>query len=226
VVVKPEEYLMKALIDGLARFQRDVYPQHQRLFQRLASGQNPEALILTCSDSRIVISLITQTNPGDLFICRNAGNIAPAHTEASGGVSATIEYAVAVLKVRDIIVCGHTDCGAMKALLHPQRLSGLPAISAWLRHAERARAVVIEKYGRLEEHELLDKLVEENVVTQLTNLRTHPCVAAREETGELSLHGWVYDIQTGRVRAYDPNLKTFLEVVGTSTARHLEQVNA
>jgi len=209
---------MKRLIDGLARFQQHVFPQHQRLFERLATGQNPEALFLTCADSRIDISLITQTNPGDLFTCRNAGNIAPAHTETSGGVSATIEYAVAILKVRDIIVCGHNDCGAMKALLHPETVEGLPAVSAWLRHAERARAVVLEKYGHLDETQLLEKVVEENVLTQLANLRTHPCVAAREETGELNLHAWVYDIQSGKVRAYDPVGRTFIDVSRTTAS--------
>src|SRR5262245_48944414 len=98
---------MKRILDGLMRFQTEVFPQERELFDRLSSGQNPEALFLTCSDSRIVPELITQTKPGDLFICRNAGNIAPAYGEVNGGVSATIEYAVLALNVRDIIVCGH-----------------------------------------------------------------------------------------------------------------------
>jgi len=203
---------MKKIMDGLNRFQSEIFPLYRELFERLSTRQSPEVLFITCADSRIAIHLITQSEPGDIFICRNAGNIAPPHGVPGGGVAATIEYAVMVLKVHDIILCGHTDCGAVKALLHPEKLVGLPGVTSWLQHAERARAVAMEKYPDLGGDELVNRMVEENVVTQLNHLRTHPCVAAREEKGELNLHGWVYEIETSRVRAYDPARRSFVDI--------------
>jgi len=125
---------MQRILNGVRRFQRDIFPKERPFFRRLASGQNPEALFLTCADSRVVPDLITQTRPGDLFICRNAGNIAPPYGEAAGGVSATIEYAVVGLRVKDIVVCGHSHCGAMTAILRPDDLRNMPSVSAWLSH--------------------------------------------------------------------------------------------
>jgi carbonic anhydrase len=204
---------MKRILDGLLRFQKDIFPEQQALFARLASSQSPEALFLTCADSRIVPDLLTQTKPGDLFICRNAGNIAPPHGEAAGGVSATIEYAVVALKVRDIIVCGHSDCGAMKGLLHPENLKDLPTVAAWLQHAERARFITQENYDYLNEQERLAAITEQNVLAQMDNLRTHPCVASQLLRRELNLHGWVYQIETGAVRAYDAATERFVPVL-------------
>lgn len=203
---------MKRILDGVARFQDEIFPAERELWVRLASGQSPEALLLTCSDSRIVPDLMTQTKPGDLFICRNAGNIAPAYGEFLGGVSATIEYAVMALKVKDIIVCGHADCGAMKALLHPEMLATMPSVERWLRHAERARFIVQENYSHLDEPAKLDVLIEQNVLAQLENLETHPCVAARVHSASLRLHGWVFEIETGRIRAWDPAREEFISI--------------
>src|SRR5262245_46408318 len=129
------------LAERYAKFRREVFPQHQELFENLAASQSPSVLFVTCSDSRVVPDLILQSRPGDLFICRNAGNIIPPHGELAGGVSATIEYAVDVLQVRAIIVCGHSDCGAMRALLHPEKLTHLPTVARWLRQAESARRI-------------------------------------------------------------------------------------
>ena len=129
---------MKRLIDGALRFQGEVYQEHRDLFRELATNQQPEALLITCSDSRVVPDMIVQAKPGDMFICRNAGNIAPPYSDVNGGVTATIEYAVSALNVRHIIVCGHSDCGAMKALLHPEKLHGLPSVRSWLKNAARA----------------------------------------------------------------------------------------
>lgn len=201
---------MKRILDGLSRFQKEVFPEERDLFSRLASSQSPEALFLTCSDSRIVPGLLTQTQPGDLFICRNAGNIAPPHGEPAGGVSATIEYAVLALGVRDIIVCGHSDCGAMKGLMHPEKLASMPTVAAWLRHGERARFVIEENYRDLDPAARLAALTEQNVLAQLDNLRTYPSVASRLLKGALTLHGWVYDIESGAVRAYHPGEGRFL----------------
>jgi carbonic anhydrase len=203
---------MKRILDGLTKFQTEVYPGQRQLFERLARAQHPETLFLTCSDSRIVPDLITQTRPGDLFICRNAGNIAPAFGDVIGGVSASIEYAVVALEVKDIIVCGHSNCGAITALLHPERLADMPAVAAWLRYAERARVVVRENYPDLEGDALLDALIQENVVAQLENLRTHPSVASRLRRGQLTLHGWVYDIETGLITAWQPELQRFVPI--------------
>src|SRR5690348_6947762 len=132
------------ILRGLSQFQRDVYPEHRDLFQKLASGQRPLALFITCADSRIDPCLLTQTKPGELFICRVIGNIVPRYPEAIGGVSATIEYAVGVLRVPDVIVCGHTDCGVMKGVLNPEPLAALANVSAWLEHAQPAREAVAE----------------------------------------------------------------------------------
>lgn len=182
---------IEKLLGGLSRFQKQVYPKHQDLFEKLALGQRPEALFITCADSRIDPCLLTQTKPGELFICRVIGNIVPPYPDAIGGVSATIEYAVGVLKVPLVIVCGHTDCGVMKGVLNPEALAEYPNVTAWLRYAK----------GRGPEN---------NVVEQLKNLRTHPVVSSRLEQGDLALLGWVYHIATGVVIAYDEETGNFM----------------
>lgn len=203
---------MRKLITGLHHFQSHIFMSHKELFERLAGGQNPDALFITCSDSRINPNLITQTNPGDLFILRNAGNIIPPHGAANGGEGATIEYAVAVLGVKDIIVCGHSSCGAMKGLLQKDSLRELPAVSAWLGHAEATRRIAKENYPDLDEEPLLNVAIQENVLVQIENLRTHPSVAARLSRGELSLHGWVYKIDSGEVFSYQSDEGQFLPI--------------
>jgi carbonic anhydrase len=207
---------MKRLLDGVQRFQQEIFPEEKALFARLAASRSPEALFLTCSDSRIEPGLLTQTRPGDLFICRNAGNIAPPHGEAAGGVSATIEYALIALNVRDIVLCGHSDCGAMKGLLHPEQLVALPTVAQWLHHAERARLIVEENFVGLPEAERLAVMTEQNVLAQLDNLRTYPSVASRLLNRKLSLHGWVYDIETGVVRAYDGQSGRFVPILAAA----------
>lgn len=196
---------MKKLIEGALRFQSEVYPNHRALYRGLASQQSPRWLLIACSDSRVVPSMLVQSGPGDLFICRNAGNIVPAHGEHSGGVSATIEYAVSVLKVKHIIVCGHSDCGAMRAVLNPDTLAGLPAVSNWIRYAERARAVVFESPSAASESSMLESLTQENVLAQLDNLRTLPSVAAKLKADLIQIHGWMYDIAEGHFSTWDAN---------------------
>jgi carbonic anhydrase len=203
---------MQSLIEGIHEFQRDHFRPLQRLFEELSRGQSPETLFITCSDSRIVPTLITQTRPGELFIVRNAGNLVPPHGAGSGGEGATVEYAVAALGVRDAIVCGHSHCGAMKALLVPEQLEGLPTVAAWLQHAETTRRIMRENYRHLEGQALLTATVEENVLVQLEHLRTLPWVAARLRRGDLHLHGWVYKIETGEVFAYDAAAGQFAPV--------------
>ena len=203
---------MERLLKGVSTFQREVFPQHRELFERLAAKQNPMALFITCADSRVVPDLITQSDPGDLFICRNAGNMVPPYGEMNGGVSATIEYAVLALNVRHIIVCGHSDCGAMKAVLHPELVEDLPTVRSWLAHGEMARRIVNEAYPALSEGAQLHTLVGENVVAQLEHLRTHPSVASRLATGSICLHGWIYHIRTGQIEAWDAQQGGFVPI--------------
>jgi len=209
---------MQKLIQGLHHFQANVFSSQRELFERLAHGQSPDALFITCSDSRINPNLITQTEPGDLFILRNAGNIIPPYGAANGGEGATIEYAVAVLGVRDIIVCGHSHCGAMKALLELESLGELPAVRHWLTHAEATRRIAKENYEHLCGGPLVTAAIEENVLVQLENLRTHPAVAAALSRGRLNLHGWVYKIETGEVFTYQPEQEQFVRLASQMDA--------
>jgi len=194
------------LLGGISRFQKHVYPKHRDLFEKLALGQRPDALFITCADSRIDPCLLTQTKPGELFICRVIGNIVPPYPDAVGGVSATIEYAVGVLEVSAVIVCGHTDCGVMKGALNPEALADYPNVATWLRYAQ------VEHRETEPSAEFLLELTEHNVVAQLHNLRSHPAIAARLEEGDLALHGWVYHIGSGTVTAYDEESRKFLSV--------------
>src|SRR3954471_11955860 len=192
------------ILRGLSQFQKDVYSKHRDLFQRLALGQRPHALFITCADSRIDPSLLTQTKPGELFICRVIGNIVPPYPDAVGGVSATVEYAVGVLRVGAVVVCGHTDCGVMKGALNPDALEEYPNVSNWLRYAN------VEHRDATPSPEFLLELTERNVVAQLEHLRSHPTVAARLEEGDLDLYGWVYHIGPGTVTSYDAESGTFV----------------
>lgn len=194
---------------GVVEFQNDVYPAKKDLFEELSQGQHPEAFFLTCSDSRIETAMLTQTEPGDLFICRNAGNIVPPHTQKTGGITASLEFAVAVLNVPHIVVCGHTDCGAMKAALSGEGLDELPHVKEWLGFSKAAVDVVNAVGGGMSEGDRMKLLLKKNVILQLQHLKTHPCVAVKLAKGELQLHGWVYDIKVGKVYAYDEGADTF-----------------
>ncbi|CAM3763499.1 carbonic anhydrase [Litorimonas haliclonae] len=197
---------------GVLKFQKNVYPENQSLFEELSEGQNPEALFITCADSRIETGMITQTGPGDLFICRNAGNIVPPHTEHTGGMTASIEYAVAVLKVPHIVVCGHSGCGAMAGAMNPEGLESLPHVKRWLGFSKAAVSIADELGQDMSADEKMSLLIEQNVLLQLQHLRTHPSVAAALAKGEVELHGWVYDIKTGGMTAYDDAQKKFVVV--------------
>ena len=202
---------MNELIGRVFSFQDHVFPSNSDLFAKLVrDGQSPKALMISCADSRIVPEYIVQAAPGDLFVCRNAGNIVPPFSQANGGVTSTVEYAVAVLGVRDIIVCGHSDCGAMKALCKPGALDNLPNVAAWLRHSSAAQKVAEEGYPNAPESERVKIISLENVVAQLAHLRTHPSVAAAIARGELALHGWYVDIHAGQVLGLDGETGRFL----------------
>lgn len=201
---------MQKLVKGVHQFQKDVFRSQRELFKRLGDGQEPECLFITCSDSRVIPTHITQADPGELFELQNAGNIVPPYKAGGEGAAATIEYAVGALKIRDVIVCGHSKCGAMTGLLNPETLEKLPAVTEWLAHAETTRRIIDENYGDLEGEARLVATIEENVLVQLEHLRTHPSVAVALSRGELALHGWVYKIETGEVFAYDPEQGQFL----------------
>ncbi len=205
---------MRKLIEGFVRFKNEVYPQQRDRFQELASQQNPDTLFIACSDSRVVPGILLQVGPGELFVCRNAGNIVPSWGEHTGGVSATIEYAVQVLGVKDVIVCGHSDCGAMRAALNPEQVAHLPAISHWLHHVDRAVALVDGKDPDADPARRLEILIEENVIIQLENLMTHPSVASKVRAGSLQLHGWIYDIAHAEFKIYDPARRVFSPLEG------------
>lgn len=210
MVVDPYQGAMQKLLEGLHDFQATVFATRREFFEKLALGQRPEALFITCSDSRINPNQLTQADPGELFIIRNAGNIIPPYGALMGGEAATVEFGVAGLGVKDIIICGHSQCGAMKGLLDPPPAEQFPALRSFLGHAEATRRIVRENYKHLEGEALLTATVEENVLVQLENLRTHPVVAARLARREINLHGWVYKLETGVVFSYDAKVGQFL----------------
>jgi len=168
---------MPTFAAGVLKFQNTVFPEKETLFESLSHGQSPEALFITCADSRIETAMITQTGPGELFICRNAGNIVPPHTNDTDGMTASIEYAVAVLKVPHIVVCGHSGCGAMAGAMDMAGLESIPNVQQWLMYSKAAVAVV----------------------EQIGQGKNEAAIAM----GKVELHGWVYDIKSGGVTAYD-----------------------
>ena len=203
---------MKTLIEGVRKFQSEVFAGQKELFSQLAHGQHPRALFITCSDSRIDPCLLTQTHPGDLFILRNAGNIVPSYGAQIGGTTATIEYAVGVLGVKNIIVCGHTDCGVAKGILDPGQAKDLPSLQEWLLQAEATRRIIQENYAHLKGDALLTAAIQENVRVQLAHLRTHPLIAAKLRRKAVELHGWVYSIPTGQVWTFQESQERFVDL--------------
>ncbi|GHF28441.1 carbonic anhydrase [Streptomyces mashuensis] len=187
---------MRDLAEGVARFRRDVFPAKADLFARLATDHTPHTLFVGCSDARVVPELICGCEPGELFVVRTAGNLVPAHTPGADGVAASIEYAVSVLGVREVVVCGHSACGAMTALAEGHDLAGAPAVAGWLRHADASAA-------RVPRPATVDALVRANVRAQLASLATHPSVARALAEGTLRLRGWFFDIPTGTVEELD-----------------------
>jgi carbonic anhydrase len=201
---------MNPFIAGYKKFRQEVFPKNAARYHALANSQTPKTLFITCADSRVMPSMLTQTEPGELFQCRVVGNLIPAHGNAAGGVTSAIEYAVMVLNVENIIVCGHSDCGAMRAFSHPEKLAELKAVQSWIEHADSAITLAKEHYAHLSGDDFLRELTKENVVSQLQHLRTHPCVATRLRKGSLHLYGWYYDIGEGTVEQFDPVLESFL----------------
>jgi carbonic anhydrase len=195
---------MKKLIKGLREFKANYVSTHPELFEQLSHGQKPRVLFITCSDSRLDPNLITQTGPGELFVIRNAGNIIPPYGATNGGEGATIEYAIHALGIEQVVVCGHSHCGAMKGLLKLKDLQDeMPLVCDWLKHAEATRRLIKENYSNYHGEELLEIAIAENVINQIENLRTYPAVHSKIYQGKLQIYGWIYHIETGEVLAYD-----------------------
>jgi carbonic anhydrase len=201
---------MQHLLGGIHQFHSQVVQQEREFFEQLAAGQSPSALFISCSDSRVDPSVITQSGLGELFVLRNAGNMVPAFGASNGGEAAAIEYAVSVLGVKDIVVCGHSQCGAMQALLEPESTARLPVVRAWLAHAEATRRLIEENYPDVDGDTLLEITVQEHALMQIENLQTHPSVAAKLQRRELTLHAWVYRLETGQIRAFSSEAEEFV----------------
>jgi len=188
------------ITQGVAKFRAEVFPAHREMFQSLEHRQDPLALFITCADSRVNPNLVTQTNPGEIFIERNPGNMVPPYVEFVGGVTAGVEYAMLALKVPVIVVCGHTDCGVMKGLLDPGAVHDMPGVQRWMSHGIAARERMLREMPFARREEQLACLTEYNVLQQIENLMTHPSVRKRLRYSELEVRGWVYDIGSGSIR--------------------------
>lgn len=208
------DLVLERLKDGIRRFRTEVYPEQAEAFEKaMREPQRPATLIITCADSRIHPDVLTQSKPGELFVTRNIGNMVPAYGDMLGGVSAVLEFAVSALGVKHLVVCGHSDCGAMKALLDPKSVETMPTVKSWLTNAHAALSVAeaVKEEG-LSEAELLKLLAEKNVLLQMQHARTHPSVAAALARGELTISGWYYDIARGEVAICDGAAPGFVPV--------------
>jgi carbonic anhydrase len=216
---------MRNVLEGLTLFQRIAYPRHKELFERLAKNQTPQAVFIACSDSRVVPNLLLQAEPGDLFIIRNAGNIVPPAGSSYGGTTASLEYAIVALGIRDVILCGHSNCGAMQGVLHPERLERMPAVRQWVSYADLARRAAVEAHPGADNETLLERVVDYNVIAQVRNLLTFPFVRPLVEKNELEIYGWVYDIGSGRVKGLDATGRRFAPLgeseMGSPDERHV-----
>ncbi len=209
---------MQKLIAGVHKFRSDEFGRYRQMFRRLSrDGQKPHTLFITCSDSRVLAELITQSNPGDLFVVKNAGNIVPpAHVSGdTNSTAAAIEFAVESLEVSDIVICGHSQCGAMAALMDGvSRPEQVPHLARWIEVAAPVREIVMNRYSHLtKREEQLTATAEENVLFGLDNLRSYPCVGHRLEKNTLRLHAWFFKIASAELFAYDPEEQQFAPLV-------------
>tara|TARA_B100000035_G_scaffold122082_1_gene103825 strand:+ start:5288 stop:5896 length:609 start_codon:yes stop_codon:yes gene_type:complete len=202
---------MQKLVNGYFQFKESGFKERKDLFENLSNSQNPEVLFITCSDSRIDPNLITQTEPGDLFVIRNAGNIVPPHTAEFDGIVASVEFAVVGLGVKHIVVCGHSNCGAMKGALNTSGLTALPKVKDWLNYCSEAVTVAQSKKGDSKSDEL-HSLTQENVLLQIRRLKQYPEISKRLTEGNIEIHGWVYEIGDGAIKYFDHEKHSFIEL--------------
>lgn len=210
---------MQRLIDGVHKFRNDIFGNYRKLFRRLSqAGQNPHTLFITCSDSRVLAELITQSKPGDLFVVKNIGNIVPpaSATGDTNSTAAAIEFAVGNLRVDDIVICGHSQCGAIDALLGRTAVGdSAPHLRDWLKLASPVLETMKRDYVHLNDDSARSTAAaEENVLFGLDNLHSYPCVQDRLADGSLRLHGWFFKIATAELFAYDPETRQFAPLVG------------
>lgn len=209
------------LLDGVDRFRSEEFGRYEELFRRLSrEGQNPHTLFITCSDSRVLAELITQSRPGDLFVVKNVGNIVPhARDQDSSSTSAAIEFAVEVLGVSDIVVCGHSQCGAMDALVNDTpAVRPLMHLQRWLELVAPVREIIQTRYAHVRDRaERAIAAAEENVLFGLENLHSHACVQHRLAEGRVRLHAWFFKIATAELFAYDPRSGQFDQRIGART---------
>ena len=211
---------MQRLIEGVHKFRKDEFGNYRKLFRKLSQeGQNPHTLFITCSDSRVLAELITQSKPGDLFVVKNIGNIVPPAgvTGSTNSTAAAIEFAVEVLRVSDIVVCGHSQCGAMSALVEglPTK-QPMPHLDEWLKLAAPVRERVEKEYAWVSDvAERVAAAGGENVLFALDNLHSYPCVQDRLVDGSLQVHGWYFQIATAELFAYDPESQQFQPITET-----------
>lgn len=206
--------ILEQLKTGVRQFRSDVYPERAEMYTRaVVEPQRPHTLFIACADSRVDPIELTQASPGEVFVLRNIGNMVPAYGEMLGGNSAVIEFAVSALRVKHIVICGHSDCGAMKALLDPESVESMPTVKRWLTNAHAALAVTETLHNKTEAgRDLLPVLTEQNVLLQAQHVKTHPSVAAAMAAGELTVSGWVYDIGKGQVRIAEDGQRAFTTV--------------
>jgi len=217
---------MEKLVKGIHSFQKNFFTKHHELFEQLSErGQRPETLFVTCSDSRVDPNLITNSRPGDLFIVRNVGNVIP-RPDLPGGTAAAVQYAVEVLGVENIIVCGHTQCGAMAAILEPEKMANLEYLQRWLAQTEAVRNVIGTRYDHLSPEAKVTAAVEENVLMQLEHLRAYPFVAERLDAGTLHVTGWVFELATGKIFDYDPASHEFTQVGANDSSSPIEELRS
>jgi carbonic anhydrase len=218
---------MKKLLQGILQFRRTLTPERREAFARLALGQSPDALLITCSDSRVAPNVFASTDPGDLFVVRNVGNLVAPWTEgrsAANSVAAAAEFALAVLNVADVVVCGHAECGAMRAILAGRERLEAPFVKDWLVHGEpslRKLRLGQQINGGLPAHDTLSQL---NVLQQMEHLASYPIVQERLQSGRLRVHGWWFDIARADVYAYEPGQHRFVLIDEAEAGRLLTRM--
>lgn len=201
---------MRELFEGAVKFKEEDFLNHKELYENLGKKQNPHTLFISCVDSRVVPNLITNTLPGDLFVVRNVGNIVPPYTDnakamRSGYLATTsaIEYALSILNIKNIIICGHSNCGACSAIFEAKdTLKSTPYVKKWLELLEPVRAKVnaLNPQSYSKKIWLCEQI---NVEYQLENLMTYPFVEEKFDLGELNIYGWYYIIETGEILNYN-----------------------
>ncbi len=220
---------MRKLINGIVEFRRKTQQGYREAFGRLATGQSPDTLFIACSDSRVVPNTFASTNPGDLFVLRNVGNLIPpcgmmGISSSDGSEAAAVEYALLTLKVSNIIVCGHSECAAMRALVNNRRIVDTPNLRSWLRHGDEAvdqmhAGAVLD--ATLSEHNQLSQL---NVLLQIEHVKSYPAVKKRIEEGALKVHGWWFDIAKADVYFYEESSHSFILIDEVAAERVLQQL--